>query len=394
MKNSWYSVVKIFRRSNKTTATAVDQDSSWSTPYIAVTRESTKNTIQSSNTLVLSSENELDSIKGGTTAAAAAAGGFGGSRKNSATGSQLHIDYGPPTPLVLGFKSSKLQVSRNVSTKSVDTAAGGSGGGGAQRNSSRNTTLSRCRALSNELFERFKKTVPSQEHIIKISAGGLEGSGPWDDDFDPTPCPKWQLDLDILLEGKTCVHVVTFGKPGIDIETGQECRRIKIYEHMLEIANADLERIASALVLMRNSSEESLADALRLVVDPILRSPESPFKLTDKILTKSAAISSLGLAQLDLAPVFGTWLNPLLCLEADVKASSANVFVCTHNPRDGAVAHVFTSLDENCNRDVVQSQLMSVVPGCILSTWEMQGNMGFSLCVVTPPGRKGSTLFA
>ncbi|ORY35259.1 hypothetical protein BCR33DRAFT_722594 [Rhizoclosmatium globosum] len=69
-----------------------------------------------------------------------------------------------------------------------------------------------------------------------------------------------------------------------------------------------------------------------MVVDPILRSPETPHKMTDKIMTKPAAIRSLSVAQISLLPLFGNWLNPSLCLESDVKASTTSIYLCGHCP--------------------------------------------------------------
>ncbi|KAJ3289855.1 hypothetical protein HDU79_003705 [Rhizoclosmatium sp. JEL0117] len=204
----------------------------------------------------------------------------------------------------------------------------------AESNKTRDSkTLSRTSTSSNiasptdlkgtteHMKEAFKKLI-TYDKIIKIAPPGSEGPGPWDSGYDVSPIPQRKLNIAETEVGKTAVHVMTIGRPFKNDETGEEQRRIQLFEHFITIH--DIDEICKKLPV---APEEAL-----MVVDPILRAPETPHKMTDKIMTKPAAIRSLSAAQISLLPLFGNWLNPSLCLESDVKASTTIIFLCGHCP--------------------------------------------------------------
>ncbi|KAJ3065439.1 hypothetical protein HDU99_004164, partial [Rhizoclosmatium hyalinum] len=178
-------------------------------------------------------------------------------------------------------------------------------------------SISDLKQTADHLKEVFIKLV-TYDKVIKIAPPGNEGDGPWNDPFEISPIPKWQLNPDAIAS-KTSVHVMTIGRPQYDPESGEEQRRVQVYEHYIDIPN--MEEIAKDLI---HNPAEGL-----LVVAPILRFPNSACKLSDKILTKQAAISALTMAQISLLPLFGSWLNPLLYQE-DVIASTTTVYLCGH----------------------------------------------------------------
>ncbi|KAJ3009705.1 UNVERIFIED_CONTAM: hypothetical protein HDU68_002541, partial [Siphonaria sp. JEL0065] len=176
-------------------------------------------------------------------------------------------------------------------------------------------SISDLKQTAEHLKSAFVKLV-NYDKVIRIAAPGVAGSeheGPWSDSFTPSPIPPWKLNPETMTD-KTSLHVMTVGRPYIDPDTGEELRRVKVYEHHIAIPNVD--EIAKRLVT-------DPADALT-IVDSILRSPYTKCKLTDKMLTKQSAIAALSMAQINLLPLFGVWLNSLLCPETDVKASTPN----------------------------------------------------------------------
>ncbi|KAI8610989.1 hypothetical protein BC830DRAFT_1143248 [Chytriomyces sp. MP71] len=179
---------------------------------------------------------------------------------------------------------------------------------------------------NHQLKEVFKKLV-TYDRIIKITAPSVEGPGPWSDAPETSPVP--QRKLNIVENDHRPVHVMTIGRPHLNPTTNEEERRIKLYEHTIHIQN-----IKEVVEKLHTVPEEAL-----IHVDQILKYPQSKSKLTDKIMTKSAAIRSLSMAQISLLPLFGNWLNPVLCPEKEVNACSQTIFLCGHCPDH--VRHLF-----------------------------------------------------
>ncbi|ORY35252.1 hypothetical protein BCR33DRAFT_855723 [Rhizoclosmatium globosum] len=182
----------------------------------------------------------------------------------------------------------------------------------------------------------------------------------------------------------TTIHVMTIGKPVPNLETNEEERRIKIYEHTVPIP----ENLSDISVTLSSNPTE----ALRLI-DPLLRHPQTVSKITDKILTRKAAISALASAQIGLLPLFGNWVNSLLCNEVQVLASSTNIYLCGYCPENGTVARVLKPLDPNSTRKQVKQHLTNALASVLDIFWENHPQTGFSLAVVVPPGVKGDTYF-
>ncbi|ORY35256.1 hypothetical protein BCR33DRAFT_855726 [Rhizoclosmatium globosum] len=229
----------------------------------------------------------------------------------------------------------------------------------------------------------FKRLI-KYDHVLKIAdASVIEGNGPWNDSVETSPIPTWQLDV-ATLDEKAVVHVMTIGKATVDLDTQEEFRRIKIYEHHIDMPN--VEALSKTLV---SEPTEAL-----MVIHPILSSPESQYKLSDRILSKADAIEALSLAQISLIPLFGTWLNGLLCPELDVKASSTRIYLCGYSPDSGTVARVLKPLEPHSGREHVSSHLAHMLSSVLETYWDTHPLDGFSLAVVVPPGEKDGKVFA
>ncbi|KAJ3280060.1 hypothetical protein HDU79_012032, partial [Rhizoclosmatium sp. JEL0117] len=299
------------------------------------------------------------------------------------SGSVSSLD-GPKAGASSGAPGNRTRVESNKTFDSAD----GKGGASAPKTSSK--TSSRASSHSNiasptdvkgtteHMKEVFKKLV-TYDKIIKIAPPGTEGPGPWENGYDVSPIPQRKLNLAETEAGKTAVHVMTIGRPFKNDETGEEQRRIKLYEHFITIH--DIDEICKKLP---TAPEEAL-----MVVDPILRSPETPHKMTDKIMTKPAAIRSLSVAQISLLPLFGNWLNPSLCLESDVKASTTSIYLCGHCPDHGTVSRVLKPMEIGCNREQVKEHLITMLSTVLDTYWENHPTAGWAMAVVVPPGVKG-----
>ncbi|KAJ3247707.1 hypothetical protein HDU78_003513 [Chytriomyces hyalinus] len=234
---------------------------------------------------------------------------------------------------------------------------------------------------AQQLKDVFKKLV-TYDRIIKITPPSVEGPGPWSDSFDTSPVPVRRVDVETGSD-HVPVHVMTIGRPFINPETNEEERRIKLYEHTICIN--DIKDVAGKL---NTAPEEAL-----IHVDHILKYPQSKSKLTDKVMTKQAAIRSLSIAQISLLPLFGNWLNPILCPESDVKACSTNIFLCGHCPDHGTVARVLKPMESGCDRDAVKGHLMTMLATVMDTYWENHPNTGWAMCVTVPPGAKADKVF-
>ncbi|KAJ3244869.1 hypothetical protein HDU78_010347 [Chytriomyces hyalinus] len=237
------------------------------------------------------------------------------------------------------------------------------------------------KSSAQQLKDVFKKLV-TYDRIIKITPPSVEGPGPWSDECDTSPVPSRKLDLENSPD-HVPVHVMTIGRPFLNPETNEEERRIKLYEHTICINN--IKEVADKL---STAPEEAL-----LHVDYILKYPQSKSKLTDKIMTKQAAIRSLSIAQISLLPLFGNWLNPILCPESEVKACSTNIFLCGHCPDHGTVARVLKPMEVGCEREAVKEHLMTMLATVMDTYWENHPNTGWAMCVTVPPGAKADKVF-
>ncbi|KAJ3240854.1 hypothetical protein HDU81_002707 [Chytriomyces hyalinus] len=271
-----------------------------------------------------------------------------------------HSDNDAPEPVPLS-KSSK-----NTSTNSSKTSL---------------MTDKSDKTSAQQLKDVFKKLV-TYDRIIKITPPSIEGPGPWSDSFDSSPVTVRRVDVETGPD-HVPVHVMTIGRPFINPETNEEERRIKLYEHSICIN--DIKDVASKL---NTAPEEAL-----IHVDHILKYPQSKSKLTDKVMTKQAAIRSLSIAQISLLPLFGNWLNPILCPESDVKACSTNIFLCGHCPDHGTVARVLKPMESGCDREAVKGHLMTMMATVLDTYWENHPNTGWAMCVTVPPGAKADKIF-
>ncbi|KAI9343228.1 hypothetical protein BDR26DRAFT_858752 [Obelidium mucronatum] len=245
-------------------------------------------------------------------------------------------------------------------------------------------SISDLKQTAEHLKDAFIKLV-NYDKVIKIAppgSPGTEKNGPWSDSFITSPIPQWKLNPETMAD-KTSLHVMTVGRPFIDPETGDELRRVKVYEHHIVIPNVD--EIAKKLV-------SDPADAL-MIVDSILRSPYTKCKLTDKMLTKQSAIAALSMAQINLLPLFGVWLNGLLCPELDVKASTTTVYLCGHCTENGTVARVLKQMEPDCDRERVLNHLTTMLSKILTTYWETHKDSGWSMCVCVPPGVRGDQAF-
>ncbi|KAJ3020082.1 UNVERIFIED_CONTAM: hypothetical protein HDU68_010358 [Siphonaria sp. JEL0065] len=220
-------------------------------------------------------------------------------------------------------------------------------------------SLGEFKQTADQLKEAFIKLV-GHDKAINISPPGGEGPGPWDEPTSISPIPPWKLNPDTMSD-KTTVHVITIGRAFLDPDSNEELRRVKIYEHYVPIPS-DLENVNLKL-------QSDPAQAL-LLTNAILKSPISKYKLSDKMLTRSAAVKALSIVQTSLIPMFGSWLNSLLCPELDVKAANPTIYVCEHCPEHGTMARILRTMDVDRNREQVSEHLLHMIALVLESYWE------------------------
>ncbi|KAJ3119694.1 hypothetical protein HK100_000193 [Physocladia obscura] len=241
------------------------------------------------------------------------------------------------------------------------------------------------RSAAGTLKNTFKRFISLDRKIRISEPGDSESAGPWSDSSETATIPAWKMSQVILNENICTVHVMTVGGPVISLDmSGEEHRRVRIYEHYIQQCE-NLSEIGKKLVKM---PEEILSAA-----DSVLRNPFSEYKLTDRLLSRNAAVSALSTAQIGLIPLFGNWLNPLICTTLDVVVSfTSTIYLCGHSPENGTYARIVKSLEAGSTREQVTAHLKDSLAPVLESFWDDHPSTGWSMCVVVPPEKDVATL--